>query len=122
MAEADVDIASLTELFENKDEDYLYEMIAKYDPDLIYALPQDAAHLVEAGRKWFGQRSEEIKRFVCPKVPDNVSKPISDELMIVLFGYFDTEHGKAFAAFATALVLKKIVQGWCRNYNPVGDT
>jgi hypothetical protein len=115
MAESDPEIISVIELFELREDDFLFEMIGKYNPDSLYALPQDSAHLIEAGKKWFSRQSDKIKLYICPKVDKEISKPISEELVTLIFAYLSIEHGKALAAYMTAVVLKKLVQGWCRN-------
>jgi hypothetical protein len=119
MAEQNEELAAIVEL-SGKDDEFLFEMIGKYDPDSLYALPQDASHLAEAGKKWFNDRSKEFRRYICPKVDEEgLSKTFSEEFVAMVFGYLHQSFGKAMAAYATAVILKKLARGWCRSSEDV---
>jgi hypothetical protein len=97
-------------------EDEILEKIGKFNPDTIYALPQDRAQLIAAGREWFEKRSVQIRDFVCPKATE-LSKALSEDYINFVFAYLSAENGKALALFLTALVVKKTLDGWCSTAN-----
>jgi hypothetical protein len=100
-------------------DDALFELIGKYNPDTIYALPQDPAHLAAAGKQWFASRAAELRQLVCSKEETkDVAKLLSDEFIASVFGLIAAAHGKALAVYVTAIVIRRVIRGWCIMASP----
>jgi hypothetical protein len=89
-------------------------MIGKNNPDAIHAFPQDARSLIQSGKEWFEGKSEQIRQNLCPQFKKaELENVVSEELVALVFAYLGSAYGHALATYLAALVVKRIVSGWC---------
>jgi hypothetical protein len=95
--------------------EFLFARIAEFDPDSLGFQDASEAEKTAHGRNWWQQREVQIKKLVCgnKKVTSDNVRRFAKETVTLIFQAIGTEFGMSLATFVTALVLKKVIEGWC---------
>ena len=104
----------------SSDEDIL-ELLGKFNPDALFGLPQTRDNLISSGKAWFDKHGDSLKRQCCAALTKDkiVIDPLSEEFVGAMYAALSHDFGKALAIYLAALVLRKIVAGWCSSSGDV---
>jgi hypothetical protein len=114
-AQMDTDHREIIALARTSSDEDILELLGKFNPDALFGLPQTRANLISSGKAWFEKHGDALKRQWCAALTKDKSviDPFSEEFVGAMYAALSHDFGKALAVYLTALVLRKIVAGWC---------
>ena len=98
-------------------QEFLYARIADLDPDNLGFEEADETQKAEHGRAWWQAREQTIRGLICgnKKLAVDGAGSIAKDTIALVLQIVGAKFGMSIATFLTAIVIQKLVDGWCRN-------
>ncbi len=93
----------------------VYANLGMLDPSQAGLAAQDFQSQVAAGVAWFDAQAVWVRGNLCKtEVVKELSKATATDLLVPIFGMLQTKFGQALALYATIIVIRKLLEGFCR--------